>query len=170
MNLWVISIDRWCAGFRRSTARLWQVPCLDTSGFSLVFWLKTRLWQVSHMISGISQMFRMVVKMMPGIKILQVCDDFDEFVFFHDQMFYHWFFSIILSGMTQRRGKSSWLWWRSTDSNLPFLEMRLNVWTQKTTCNLVSAERVKHFCNAVPMDTLSFCRSWHEIIIYVEHN
>ena len=75
-----IEFDRWCAGFRRSTARLWQVPCLDTSGFSLVFWLKTRLWQVSHMISGISQMFRMVVKMMPGIKILQVCDDFDEFV------------------------------------------------------------------------------------------
>ena len=49
--------------------------------FSCLHWLKTRLWQVSHMISGISQMFRMVVKMMPGIKILQVCDDFDEFVF-----------------------------------------------------------------------------------------
>ena len=79
-------------------------------------------------------------------------------------MFYHWFFSIILSGMTQRLGKSSWLWWRSTDSNLPLLKMQLNVWTQKTTCNLVSAERVKHFCNAVPMNTFSFCRYRHEII------
>ena len=134
-----IEIHRWCVGFRRSTARLWLVPCWDTSGFSpCLNWSKTRLWQVSLKGRCLEWCWNDT-----GDWDL-TCNDWDT-VGLIIRCFTTNSLQSIISGTTQRHGKSFWLWWRSTDSNLPFLKTRVNLWTKKTTFQLGLSWRSKTF-------------------------